>query len=524
MFNRIASIIVVLSTFAAADVLLVKVDLTPERLTPFAQDNIVIAELENTALVLVDDQQIDKVSGHSYEVLEKQPQEGDYYLVRLVDPDIDLQFYGDILMKDGDDYLIKIDQTRLETLIRQKVMVRRISFTPMIIKSEITPPQPLPSNATVQEIVDFVDPDSVLSHVQRMQDFVSRYSTFDSCFAAADWIAEKFTDYGCDSVFVQNHTVGHAPNVIGVKRGHVYPDSIYVIVCGHFDATSDQAPWIAPGADDNASGTAMTIEAARILQDYEFEYSIRFIGFSGEEWGLYGSEYYAQGARLHGDSILAVFNADMIAYTDALPESVEVIAKITNPACEPLADFFIAAADTYTTLLTHKVMTAWMPYSDHAPFWDYGYQALCNIEDFPVMNPYYHETSDTIGAGYNNNDFCTEVIKAHLAALSLKAVPYDVGVDEYALENSREQKLMLSPTVAHSYVTILTPADVEGDVAIYDASGQFVRSFDHKLTSFASSITWYLDDHAGHALPAGVYFVQFRTADKNQTAKVTLVK
>ncbi len=401
-------------------------------------------------------------------------------------------------------------------------MVRRVSFIPVIIKSK-APPHPVRSNATVQEIVDFVDPDSVLSHVQRLQDFVSRYSTFDSCFAAANWIAEKFNDYGCDSIFIQNHTVGHAPNVIGVKRGQVHPDSIYVVVCGHFDATSDQAPWIAPGADDNASGTAMAIEAARIMQNYDFEYSIRFIGFSGEEWGLYGSDYYAQGARLHGDSILAVFNADMIGYADIVPETVEVIAKIDGPACGPLADFFIAAADTYTTLLTHKVMTPWMPYSDHAPFWDYGYQALCNIEDFPVMNPYYHLTSDTIGAGYNDNDFCTEVIKAHVAALSLKAVPYDVGVSEYTDDKQLDPVLKISPTVAHFYVQIMLPTSKGKSVDIYDASGALVRSFNCAAVQ-SDGIRWYGDDNTGQMVPAGVYFVRVATQQETQTAKVILVK
>ncbi|GAI54603.1 unnamed protein product, partial [marine sediment metagenome] len=139
------------------------------------------------------------------------------------------------------------------------------------------------------------------------------------------------------------------PNVIGVKRGVIHPDSIYAVICGHFDATSYLAPEIAPGADDNASGTTSVLEATRVMKDYEFEYSIRYIAFSGEEFGLYGSEYYASMACSQGDNILGVLNGDMIAYVDAQPESLEVIAKISNPSCEPLADYFIAVADTYTT-------------------------------------------------------------------------------------------------------------------------------------------------------------------------------
>ena len=521
MLGKAIFVLMLLLGFVFADHVLVKVDLTPERLTPFAGEDVVILELNTTALVLIDESHLDRIASHSYEILQYEPHEGNYYLVRPVDPTLDVQVYGEILMIDGDDYLLKVHEPLLEELIRQKIMARRVSFDPLVITGSAAP-QRMPLNPTVQDIVNRVNADSVLSHVQRLQDFVSRYSTFDSCFAAAEWIAQKFDDYGCDSIFLQNHTTGHAPNVIGVKQGQVYPDSIYVIACGHFDAISPQAPWIAPGADDNGSGTAMVLEAARIMQDYNFEFSMRFIAFSGEEWGLYGSEYYAPQARAAGDSILAVFNADMIAYVDAAPESVEVIAKLTNPACGPLADFFIAAADSYTTLQTHKVMTTYMPYSDHAPFWDAGYTALLNIEDFPVMNPHYHTTHDTIGAGYNDNGFCTEVIKAHVASLALMAVPYDVVVSEYS-DNQLTPIMRISPTVTHSYVTIIFPTSEDIDINIYDASGALVRTFD-RTANETNEIRWYGDDNAGQTVPAGVYFVRSMTAQERQAAKIIMVK
>ncbi len=101
-----------------ADHVLVKVDLTPERLTPFAEENIVILELETTALAFVDEHNLDKIGSHSYKILEHEPIEGNYYVVRAVDPDIDVQLYGEILMTDGDDYLLKIHETLFETLIR----------------------------------------------------------------------------------------------------------------------------------------------------------------------------------------------------------------------------------------------------------------------------------------------------------------------------------------------------------------------------------------------------------------------
>ncbi|UCC11767.1 MAG: M28 family peptidase, partial [candidate division WOR-3 bacterium] len=275
-------------------------------------------------------------------------------------------------------------------------------------------------NPIIQDIVNNVNPDSILSSVQRLQDYVTRYSTHDSCDAAADWVANKFTAYGCDSVFLQYHTGNHAPNVIAIKRGVLYPEDTYVVIDGHLDATSFQAPNIAPGADDDASGTVAAIEAARVMKDYSFEYSVRYIAFTGEEFGLYGSEYYVAQAYAQGHSILGVMNGDMIAYVDASPEDLNVVVNSANSA---FGDFFIACADTYTTILTVKDIVGSVP-SDIQPFYDYGYPGMCAIEDNWPVNPYYHTPGDTIGSGFNNLPFCTEATRAEIAALCVLARPY----------------------------------------------------------------------------------------------------
>ena len=470
-----------------ADEYLVRIDLEQDRLAPISEQGLkILAELEGSAIVLLSDAEFSKIRSFDHRILAAQPNAGDYYLVLPVDQSIHLTEYGDILMQDGSDYLLKLHPGTLESLAKQKVMIKRLSFTPMVLRSGLNQSPPdngsnLPDvffNYEVQEMVDLVEPDTILSNVQRLQDYGTRYSTHDSCFAAAGYIFDKFIAYGCDSVFLQYHESGYAPNVIGIKRGEVYPESIYTVICGHFDATSYLAPAIAPGADDNASGTAAVIEAARVMSNYDFEYSIRYIAFSGEEQGLYGSEHYAQLARSQGDSILGVINGDMIAYSDIQPESVEVFAKTYNPPCEPFADFFIAAADTYTTLLTNKRITTTMVYSDHAPFWDQGYLALCNIEDFWVENPYYHTPGDTIGAGYNDHAFCTEVTKAEIAALALLAVPYNTSIEEFEEEQLANSRLVVQPTIGKDLFTISLTIHSASPVSltIHDVTGRVVRN------------------------------------------------
>ena len=473
-------------TFAIAGNNLVKIELGPEGINPlFDRDLKVIKELDNSALVIVEDGVMDKIADVNYQILQKEPKEGEYYLVYQFYKSIDLTRFGEILTRDSNVYLLKIKSRALELLDREPVKLVRLSFKPIIKSASKIYPE-VRANPVIQEIVNRVNPDTVLSFVRRLQNFRSRYSTHDSCFAAANWIRNKFIEYGCDSVYFQYHTSGYAPNVIGIKRGVLYPN-IYAIIDGHFDATSNQAPNIAPGADDNASGTAAALEASRVMKDYQFEYSARFIAFSGEEQGLYGSTYYANNARQQGDSILGVLNGDMIGYVDAAPENCDVL---TNSANVPFADFFVACADTYTNLLTVKQTLSSIP-SDIQPFYDNGYHGLCNIEDYWPTNPHYHRTSDTIGAGYNNNAFATEVIKAEIAALAELIKPFsntkpNVVLRRTSVVNDNNGNGQLDPGESAGIVTYVRNA---GGVPATNTTGR-LRTNDSYVTIFDSTTNY----------------------------------
>lgn len=157
------------------------------------------------------------------------------------------------------------------------------------------------------------------------------------------------------------------------------------------------------------------------MSNYQFKHNIRFIAFSAEEQGMIGSDFYATRAAQRGDDIQAVFNFDMIGYVDVEPESIEVCG---DTFCEPLIDHFIACADTYTTLLSRKRLGGVV--SDEWRFSGWGYTAIGMIEDLPNVNPYYHTPADTIGAGFNNLTFCTNVIKTGIAALASISQPLSI--------------------------------------------------------------------------------------------------
>ncbi|UCD18768.1 MAG: hypothetical protein JSU64_04905, partial [candidate division WOR-3 bacterium] len=120
-------------TAALAAEYLVKVDLDAERLTPLFEDGLrPIAELDNTALVLVADNETAKLSGYSFQIIAQDPQPDEYYLVSSYYESIDLDYYGDILMTDGTVHLLRLHPGMLEPLTRERVDLLRLMFTPII--------------------------------------------------------------------------------------------------------------------------------------------------------------------------------------------------------------------------------------------------------------------------------------------------------------------------------------------------------------------------------------------------------
>ncbi len=422
-----------LSITLAGEFLGVVPNATPENL---ADRYAIVGMSGHGVLVVGDDSRLADFAALGGRYLAEKPRAHLYYRVHLFTDAAraDLAVTSRILDFDGEEYVVEVEPAAVEQFIALPAMRGRISLSPWVMNNAAPQLPRVLANPTIEQMVALVSPDSVLASVRRLQRYRNRYSTGDSCKAAAQWIAARFRAYGCDTVILENHTTNHAPNVVGIKYGTSGQRNPYAIIDGHFDS---YAASNAPGADDNASGTLSALEACRVMQGFQFQHDLRFIAFSGEEFGLYGSDYYAGQAHSRGDTILGVLNFDMIAYEDAAPEDLEVIGKIANPPCEPFCDWFIAVADTYTTLPCNKQMMDDMQSSDQGPFWNNGYLAFCGIEDYWPGNPYYHTPGDSIGAGYNDNLFCTEVIKAGVAALATMGEPVPSNVPSVGLLRTR---------------------------------------------------------------------------------------
>lgn len=162
-----------------------------------------------------------------------------------------------------------------------------------------------------------------------------------------------------------------------------------VYVTAHYDSV----PY-APGANDNASGTAMLLEFARILKSYQIDKEVRFIACGAEEIGLIGSKYYV--STLSQDELarsVANFNMDMIAtsYGPCTTLYVNTVDGKSNLVTD-------SAIEAAAKLNNNIVRVNYGRSSDHAPFGDAGIPATCFIwgDDEGNLEPWYHTPQDTI--------------------------------------------------------------------------------------------------------------------------------
>jgi hypothetical protein len=232
---------------------------------------------------------------------------------------------------------------------------------------------------------------------------------------AAEYLSEYYQGLGL-GVTYQDFTFGSASlsNVVAEKPGSVFAERVFLIT-SHYDDVPSKPP--APGADDNASGTVGVMLAAKILSEYDFGCTLRFVNFAAEEQGLAGSAHYARQAYCAGEDLRGVINLDMIAWnTSNSPTEMELHAHPSVAGSVELANLYQEVVAAYGLELNPQPGSPVTSFSDHASFWRYGIPAILAIEDLDDFNPNYHTADDRL----ENLDlaFAAEMVKASLATLA----------------------------------------------------------------------------------------------------------
>ncbi len=363
-------------------------------------------------------------------------------------------------------------------------------------KAKNTKPNP---NPTISKMVKEVSANNIETYIRKLVSFGTRNTLSDQTSAtrgigaASNWIFEEFQKIsndcgGCLNVEKQTFLQEKArrvpepinlTNVVATLKGTTDPTRIYV-VSGHYDSmctSPTDAECDAPGANDDASGTAAVIEMARVMSKQKFDATIIFMTVAGEEQGLLGSTYFAEQAKQKNMDIEAMFTNDIIGgvmsyknapdrnsvrvFAEGVPSNeTEAEANLrrsvggeNDSAARQLARYIFDAAQMYSPKFRVQVIyrrDRYLRGGDHIPFLERGFAAVRFTEPH---EDYTHQhqnvrTENNIQYGdlpeFVDFDYVANVAKINVASMSSLALapakPNNVGIDTTRLTNDTDLK------------------------------------------------------------------------------------
>ncbi len=224
----------------------------------------------------------------------------------------------------------------------------------------------------IVDIINKVNKSLIFSYHEGLMAFGARYTGSENISLAADYIYNCFEEIGLNVSF-HNWNFGgfEGKNVVATLPGGDLDSNAIFIVSAHYDCSKGSM-----GANDDGSGIAAILAIAEILSNYSFNHTIRFIAFSGEEVGTYGSFCYARDAYNNGDNIVAVLNVDMIAYA-VTQEGANLITFMHPERSTWISDFAETVSNNYYEHFYLAVESK--PNhrgADHQAFVDFGYDGV----------------------------------------------------------------------------------------------------------------------------------------------------
>jgi hypothetical protein len=400
-------------------------------------------------IVYLDRQQINalKTDGIQLTLLAENCRLDDYYLV-MRDHSKPTRAVLSLspLYSTPNSWVLKLEKSSTNILQRDWYMVFNLAEkqTPFFY-NQPTLPAPSRDYYPFDTLAALINQDSLYSYVNSLQAFYTRFTPTDSCRKARDWIVNKFASFGYTDISLQSFyaysdyfNVFNEPawNVVCVKEGTEKPDE-WIIIGGHYDsitwetAGDPYAP--APGADDNASGVAATLELARIYKDIDFKRSVMFVAWCGEELGLQGSDYMAMQMYDDGVDIEFVANFDVIAYEADSIHEVTIFGSPYLDYCQVFCD----AADRITDLIPDVFNGSGS--SDDASFSYMGYNTTGFFEY--TLHPHMHTMYDVIDS--MDFDYMTEIVKMGVAGIPIiDASPEPIASKMYDIGDGHSLRLV----------------------------------------------------------------------------------
>ncbi len=365
-------------------------------------------------------------------------------------------------------------------------------------------------HAIVQQIAQQVNQDSLVTYVKQLTGLLpidsdiikTRYRGTTGNTQTEEFIKQKLTSWGVafDEVIFSSTGKNIIAKIPGRRTDRV------MMMGAHFDAVGTANPDITvfyPGADDNASGTAALLEAARVCAQYQFPVSLHLAFWDEEEQNLVGSKYSAPD---YMNKLVGYINHDMIGWSLNNDSVVEIHTASSGHSIE-LAQRVINIMNLYNVPLKPKLMNPGNPNTDHGAFWQNNLTAvgINEIYDGPLMNPHWHRPSDSLAT--MNIPYFVSVAKLGLTTLLHEAMDSLnlVGL----MHQSINDNFAVYPNPVEDVLLIDNDASISMQVNIYNMYGNLVSSFQ---TSNNSPISV-------QELQRGIYIIEIFTQEKGISRK-----
>ena len=383
---------------------------------------------------------------------------------------------------------------------------------------------------SIPELIDQVNIDNLIRHVRILSGEESvRINRVNTTITsrqlghldhdmAAEYLKATFKEYGYSPAEQQFYR-GDAEicNLLATHRGKQYPNQKYIL-CAHYDSINLLNNEPAPGANDNASGIAAVLEAARILKNIETDYTIVFALWDAEEKGLWGSEYYAFNAARDNDTIRGVINLDMIAYD---PDDKQLFSINIDDFANSidLGNSIYSISNTYIDSLQPMIYYPGSTQSDHRKFWEHGYSAVFIGEAFRdgADYPFNHYSTDTIDKF--NFKFFHNMSKLALATITVLANIHASDIEDILNDFILEQNYP-NPFNASTVIRYSLPHTSYTTLILYNLIGEEVFVLVQKVQpSGTHQIHLNVSD-----LPTGVYLYRLQQKENISSRSMLLIK
>jgi len=315
---------------------------------------------------------------------------------------------GDTVSPDRGVYLVDLRHTVTKADLLKRLRANLASE--MALKANGTRAfQPIATE--VQRQVARASAARIFEYEKALFDFDSKHISQPGNRRASEFLYNTYKSFGYEPQYqwfdARQAAGGRTANVVATLRGTVNPELVYV-VSSHYDSVV-----AGPGADDDTSGTAALLEAARVLAGHPMAATIVFASFTGEEAGLLGSREFVRRAVADKLRVVGALNNDMIGWMN--DSRYDNTIRYSNPG---IRDIQHAAAMLFTRLVTFDAR--YFKGTDAVSFYDAYGDVVGGIGSYPVLgSPHYHQASDLLE--FENHQLITETSKTTIATLMLLA-------------------------------------------------------------------------------------------------------